>query len=572
MAHLPRHDLGAVIGPPIALRTEIHQIAQQAPVVARFSTRRRRLRARLRRLVQSSSSGWSPARCSSGRAAWNSSAWPIRTSRSRASPSARPNSRSPPRRRRASPASRYGAPMLRAERRRRVATRILWMARGSLSRAPGSAASSASRWAATMWRVAVAIELVGRMGRGGFGAAGVAAPAPSTAPTRSRKARSSLENGWGAAGDRAPAASGAWRDRSGGRQRRARFPAHRLAAGRRGREGHIIEAPLGHLALALAYARDIAHLIQAHEIDQRLVAHDRHRQLARFAARPACGVEALHRDLQFVARVCRAVLLAAQSLERQQQATVHLAQPQGPLLVIEAPVRRVQIAVMRLLHRQFIPPVWPQPIRLLQTRECSAIRDDKLRFRLHCGILLLRLLLRVHPTVVAQVLAVLLGQGREGNIISGSLFTRSSSVAWASYGRRPSGGWMQGIAAVRVAARAPCRIVPQVAFQHIVDDDSSRIASSSIGNSVSTRWSRLRVHQVGAAHQQFVLAAVAEVVEAAVLQEAPDDADHADILADAGHAGPQAAHAAHDQVDLHAGLRRAIERLDEWPGRPARSS
>ena len=47
-----------------------------------------------------------------------------------------------------------------------------------------------------------------------------------------------------------------------------------------------------------------------------------------------------------------------------------------------------------------------------------------------------------------------------------------------------------------------------------------------------------------------------------MLEEAADDADHADAIAHAGDARAQAADAAHDEIDLHAGLRRAIERID----------
>ena len=76
--------------------------------------------------------------------------------------------------------------------------------------------------------------------------------------------------------------------------------------------------------------------------------------------------------------------------------------------------------------------------------------------------------------------------------------------------------------------------------------------------------------------------AVAEADDAAMFQEAADDALDADIVRQAGHAGPQAADAAHHQFDPHAGLAGAIERvdhvridqrieLDPDRGRPARA-
>ncbi len=48
-----------------------------------------------------------------------------------------------------------------------------------------------------------------------------------------------------------------------------------------------------------------------------------------------------------------------------------------------------------------------------------------------------------------------------------------------------------------------------------------------------------------------------------MLQEAADDGAHLDALGDAADAGPQAAHAAHDEIDFHAGARGAIQRLND---------
>src|SRR5262245_14912267 len=48
-------------------------------------------------------------------------------------------------------------------------------------------------------------------------------------------------------------------------------------------------------------------------------------------------------------------------------------------------------------------------------------------------------------------------------------------------------------------------------------------------------------HQVRAAEIDLLLTAVAEVVDTAVLQKPPDDADHTDALADARNARPQTA-------------------------------
>ena len=70
-------------------------------------------------------------------------------------------------------------------------------------------------------------------------------------------------------------------------------------------------------------------------------------------------------------------------------------------------------------------------------------------------------------------------------------------------------------------------------------------------------------HPVGGAEIDFVVAAVGEVEDAGVLEEAADDGADADALGQALDAGAQDAEAADDEVDLDAGLRGLIERLDD---------
>ena len=69
-------------------------------------------------------------------------------------------------------------------------------------------------------------------------------------------------------------------------------------------------------------------------------------------------------------------------------------------------------------------------------------------------------------------------------------------------------------------------------------------------------------HPVRRADEILRLRIVREIPDARVLEEPPDDADHADTVGQPLDLRPQAADPAHDQVDLHAGLRRAVERLD----------
>ena len=68
-------------------------------------------------------------------------------------------------------------------------------------------------------------------------------------------------------------------------------------------------------------------------------------------------------------------------------------------------------------------------------------------------------------------------------------------------------------------------------------------------------------HPVGAAQVNFLVAAVLEVINPAVLQESPYDAAHLDAIAHPAYPGIQRADAAHDQLNLHARLAGAIQLL-----------
>src|SRR5581483_3229414 len=72
----------------------------------------------------------------------------------------------------------------------------------------------------------------------------------------------------------------------------------------------------------------------------------------------------------------------------------------------------------------------------------------------------------------------------------------------------------------------------------------------------------IALHPVRARAVELGLTAILEVEGAGVLEEASDDRAHADVFRDARHAWPQGANTANDEVDLHAGARCPIERLD----------
>src|SRR5579885_3034219 len=74
---------------------------------------------------------------------------------------------------------------------------------------------------------------------------------------------------------------------------------------------------------------------------------------------------------------------------------------------------------------------------------------------------------------------------------------------------------------------------------------------------------QVAAHQIGASQIQQLLAAVAEIIDTAVLQEAAQQRGDLDALADSGHHGAQAAEAAYHELYAHAGARCAVERGDE---------
>src|ERR1035438_1176406 len=102
------------------------------------------------------------------------------------------------------------------------------------------------------------------------------------------------------------------------------------------------------------------------------------------------------------------------------------------------------------------------------------------------------------------------------------------------------------------ALHDPClRGVVQINFENLVLDltNQRRVfqGKQHLHATVEVAW-----HQVGAAQVDFFFAAVTEIIDAAVLQEAADNADHLNVLADPRHARPQAANSAHQQADLRS--------------------
>src|SRR5439155_8290238 len=70
-------------------------------------------------------------------------------------------------------------------------------------------------------------------------------------------------------------------------------------------------------------------------------------------------------------------------------------------------------------------------------------------------------------------------------------------------------------------------------------------------------------HPVRGGEEVLLVAAIEEIVDARVLEEAIDDRDDADSLGQSGYAGPEAADPPDDQVDVHPRLARRAQLVDE---------
>src|SRR5271157_1037280 len=106
-------------------------------------------------------------------------------------------------------------------------------------------------------------------------------------------------------------------------------------------------------------------------------------------------------------------------------------------------------------------------------------------------------------------------------------------------------------------------LIFEVGTQHLITDHADKIfvLHRKIHLDSSIQVAR---HEVRAAKVNFFLSTVAEIEYPAVLQEAAKNAGDANVLASSGKVGPQAADAAHQQVNFDAGLRRPVEQLDHF--------
>src|SRR5207237_8719148 len=71
-------------------------------------------------------------------------------------------------------------------------------------------------------------------------------------------------------------------------------------------------------------------------------------------------------------------------------------------------------------------------------------------------------------------------------------------------------------------------------------------------------------HPVGRSKIHLLIAVIREIEDSRVLEKAPDDAYHTDLVADTWDSRSQATDAADDQIDVHAGLRRIVQVLNDF--------
>lgn len=71
------------------------------------------------------------------------------------------------------------------------------------------------------------------------------------------------------------------------------------------------------------------------------------------------------------------------------------------------------------------------------------------------------------------------------------------------------------------------------------------------------------LHPVGAGEEHLLVAAIEEVENTCVLKEAANDRAHMDVVRNPGNPRTQTAHAAHHQIDAHAGLAGLVQRADD---------
>src|SRR5262249_39046266 len=104
-------------------------------------------------------------------------------------------------------------------------------------------------------------------------------------------------------------------------------------------------------------------------------------------------------------------------------------------------------------------------------------------------------------------------------------------------------------------------VVREVLCQDLVANTAAQLSIFDRENQLDSPVEIAR-HQVGAAGMNLLIAAVTKIKNPAVLEKAANHARYTDCFAHARNARAQAADPADEQVDLHSGLRGAVEQAD----------
>src|SRR5581483_1542193 len=105
-------------------------------------------------------------------------------------------------------------------------------------------------------------------------------------------------------------------------------------------------------------------------------------------------------------------------------------------------------------------------------------------------------------------------------------------------------------------------VVRQARRQHFLDEPLLQLRGLHRKYHLDAA-AQVAVHPVRRADIHLRIARIVKVEDAAMLEEAIDDAGDADVIADAGNLRPQGADAAANDVDLHARLAGAVQGLHD---------
>ena len=114
-------------------------------------------------------------------------------------------------------------------------------------------------------------------------------------------------------------------------------------------------------------------------------------------------------------------------------------------------------------------------------------------------------------------------------------------------------------------------VVVQIRGNDLFDDPPANVFGLDREHGLDAAFEIPR-HPIGAAQEHLLLRAFAEHQNAAVLEEPVHDAEDANVFGNSRQPWSQAADAADQQVDRHAGLAGFVEGFDRLAGRRANSA